>query len=56
MFLVFSKHDPYFGYNAGFVALCLNLAVTVVVSMLAPAQPNRIEENAVAATVQQSAL
>lgn len=56
MFLVFSKHDPYFGFNAGFVALCLNLAVTVVVSMLAPAQPNRIEENAVAAAVQRSAL
>jgi SSS family solute:Na+ symporter len=33
MLLVFSRHDPYFGLNAGFVALCLNAVVTVIVSL-----------------------
>ena len=31
--LVFGKHDPLFGLNAGFVALAVNAAVTVVVSL-----------------------
>jgi SSS family solute:Na+ symporter len=31
--LMFSKHDPIMGLNAGFVALCFNLAVTGVVSL-----------------------
>lgn len=30
--LVFSKHDPFLGMNAGFVALVVNAAVTVAVS------------------------
>jgi len=34
MFLVFSKQDPFFGLNVGFIALCLNLAVTTVVSLV----------------------
>jgi len=34
-FLVFGKHDPLFGLNAGFVALAVNAAVTVVVSLAA---------------------
>ncbi|HEY6991967.1 MAG TPA: sodium:solute symporter family protein [Bryobacteraceae bacterium] len=29
-FLTFSNHDPFLGINAGFFALCLNLAVTFV--------------------------
>jgi solute:Na+ symporter, SSS family len=32
--LLLSKHDPFFGLNAGFVALCLNFAVTVSVSLI----------------------
>jgi len=41
IFLVFSKHDPFFGLNAGFVALCLNLVMTTVVSLLTvPAHPS----------------
>src|SRR5664279_2499137 len=28
MFLIFTKHDPFHGLNAGFIALCLNLIVT----------------------------
>jgi SSS family solute:Na+ symporter len=51
MFLFFSHRDPFFGYNAGFIALCLNLAVTVVVSMMASAQPDQLEERAVTAVV-----
>lgn len=32
--LVFSKHDPFLGLNAGFVALLVNVVVTVGVSLL----------------------
>ena len=32
--LMLSKHDPFLGLNAGFVALCLNFLITVVVSLL----------------------
>jgi solute:Na+ symporter, SSS family len=35
--LMLTKRDPFFGLNAGFCALCLNFAVTVMVSMLTPA-------------------
>ncbi len=33
-FLMLTKRDPVFGLNAGFVALCLNFAITAVVSLL----------------------
>jgi solute:Na+ symporter, SSS family len=33
-FLVVSHRDPFRGWSAGFLALCLNLAITVVVSLL----------------------
>ena len=29
MILTFTKHDPVAGLNAGFIALCLNIVVTV---------------------------
>ncbi len=35
-YLMLSKHDPFMGLNAGFVALCLNLAVTTGVSVATP--------------------
>jgi SSS family solute:Na+ symporter len=35
--LILGKKDPIGGVNAGFVALCLNFAVSVVVSLLVPA-------------------
>lgn len=44
MILTFTKHDPVLGLNAGFIALCLNLAITTVVSLMTAAQPNRFEE------------
>lgn len=34
--LMLSGHDPYYGVNAGFIALCLNGAVTWIVSASAP--------------------
>jgi solute:Na+ symporter, SSS family len=35
-FLFLSKRDPWFGWSAGFIALCFNFLITVVVSLLAP--------------------
>ncbi|HYL38205.1 MAG TPA: sodium:solute symporter family protein [Bryobacteraceae bacterium] len=35
-FLILSNRDPFFGWSAGFVALCLNFLVTVILSLLAP--------------------
>jgi len=32
--LVFSRHDPFLGLNAGFVALVVNAVVTVAVSLV----------------------
>jgi len=37
-FLALSKHDLLFGLNAGFVALCLNFLIAVLVSLSAAAQ------------------
>jgi SSS family solute:Na+ symporter len=34
--LILGKKDPIGGINAGFIALCLNFAVSVVVSLLVP--------------------
>jgi Na+/proline symporter len=33
--LFLTKRDPWFGWSAGFVALCFNFLITVVVSLLA---------------------
>jgi hypothetical protein len=44
MALVFSKHDPFIGLNAGFVALCVNAVVTVVAIVLTPAQQDGFNE------------
>jgi solute:Na+ symporter, SSS family len=42
--LVLSRHDPYLGFNAGFLALCANFVVTTVVSLLTPAEPSGFDE------------
>ncbi len=40
-FLMLSHRDPFLGVNAGFLALCLNFLIAVVVSVLTPAlQPD----------------
>jgi solute:Na+ symporter, SSS family len=36
--LMSARLDPLFGLNAGFVALCINFAVAIVVSLLLPAE------------------
>ena len=42
--LMLTKHDPIFGLNAGFVALCLNFLVVGVVSLLTPKQASGFEQ------------
>jgi SSS family solute:Na+ symporter len=42
--LLLSKHDPFLGLNAGFVALCVNFVVTVSVSVVTRAQRSGFEE------------
>jgi solute:Na+ symporter, SSS family len=37
-FLMLSKRDPFIGLNAGFIALCLNFAVTGAVSLFTPVE------------------
>ena len=41
--LLLTKHDPVFGINAGFLALCLNFSVVVAVSFLTPVEPDRFD-------------
>jgi hypothetical protein len=41
-FLVLSKRDPFGGWNAGFIALCLNSAVAVLVSLFAPVKTSAL--------------
>ncbi|MBZ5727657.1 MAG: sodium:solute symporter family protein [Acidobacteriia bacterium] len=36
-FLMLTKRDPFFGWSAGFLALCLNFLITAVLSLLTPA-------------------
>jgi len=43
-FLMLSKRDPFMGLNAGFIALCLNFAVTGAVSLLRPIEVSGFEE------------
>ena len=37
-YLTLSNRDPFFGWSAGFVALCLNFLIAVTLSLLAPAR------------------
>jgi len=34
--LILTNRDPFLGLNAGFFALCVNFAITVLASLLAP--------------------
>jgi SSS family solute:Na+ symporter len=43
-FLMLSKRDPFIGLNAGFIALCLNFAVTGAISLLRPIELSGFEE------------
>jgi len=42
--LMFTHHDPFMGLNAGFLALCINLATTVMVSLTTSIQPSGLEQ------------
>jgi len=48
--LALSKHDPAMGLNAGFIALCCNVAVVATVSLLTPAQRGGLGEQSRAST------
>ncbi|MFZ0635347.1 MAG: sodium:solute symporter family protein [Candidatus Acidiferrales bacterium] len=43
-FLILSKRDPFGGSNAGFFALCVNFAITILISLLAPAKTGGFAE------------
>ena len=36
-FLVLTHQDPFRGWSAGFVALCINFLITAIISLLTPA-------------------
>ena len=42
--LMLSKYDPFYGMNVGFLALCVNFAVTAVMSYLTPYEPSPFVE------------
>src|SRR5271168_418407 len=42
--LTLAKRDPLMGLNAGFIALCCNLAVVAAVSLLSPAERSGFDE------------
>jgi len=44
-FLILSNRDPIGGLNAGFLSLCLNFIVAVIVSMLAPVKATGLAES-----------
>jgi SSS family solute:Na+ symporter len=48
-YLGLSKQDPFKGINAGFVALCVNFVVTIIVSLMTPAEANRFAQDPVSA-------
>jgi SSS family solute:Na+ symporter len=43
--LMLTKHDPVFGLNAGFLALCANFLVTVLLSLASRPRPNGFIED-----------
>jgi Na+/proline symporter len=43
-FLILSNRDPIGGLNAGFLSLCFNFAVAVLVSLLAPVKATGLAE------------
>lgn len=53
--LMLTKHDPYHGWNAGFLALCLNFAVVAAVSLVTPVQIAGFEGSVPATPVSPSA-
>jgi SSS family solute:Na+ symporter len=54
MLLISTKHDPFLGWNAGFLALCLNTLVTAVVSLMTAPRRNGFTEPVENAVVTES--
>jgi len=52
--LMLTGRDPYHGFNAGFIALCFNFAVTAVVSLLTPVRVAGFDETFTALGASQS--
>lgn len=46
--LILGKMDPFIGINAGFVGLCVNFVLTVVVSLITKTEPFRFDDVPVA--------
>jgi SSS family solute:Na+ symporter len=54
-FLILAGHDPFHGWNAGFLALCANFAVTLLVSRMTSVQVSGFEDTVpVAASTSQA--
>ena len=51
VFLILTHQDPFFGWSAGFVALCLNFVITVILSLLAPRIEKVLDGSAPARTL-----
>jgi len=45
-FLVLTKRDPFMGFNAGFLGLCVNLVIVAVARLLTSARPTVFDEPA----------
>ena len=54
IFLMLTGRDPFYGVNAGFVALCVNFGVTVVVSALTPVRVGGFDEAVPALAISQT--
>ncbi len=50
-FLVFTKHDPFLGLNAGFIALCANFGVLITLRLLAISSSNPLYDQELAQPV-----
>jgi len=44
LFLMLTERDPYYGVNAGFIALCCNFLVTVAISLLTRVKASGFDE------------
>lgn len=43
-FLMLSRRDPFHGLNAGFIGLCVNSAISAVVSRFTPARQTGFDQ------------
>jgi solute:Na+ symporter, SSS family len=56
MFLMLGHWDPWFGWSAGFLALCLNFAVTLLVSLLTSVNQGQLARELPEAAVTRSRI